>query len=1024
MVFAFADCELDEKLYQLRRGGRSVAIEPKVFDVLRHLLVNRDRVVSKIELLDALWPGEAVSESVLPRCIAAARRAIGDDRTRQALIQTVHGRGYRFVGAVATPARAAAPPAAAAAASPALSPFVGREAAMRRLREALDQVLLARGRLVLLVGEPGIGKTRTADELAGEAHARGARVLAGRCYEGEGAPAYWPWVQVLRACTADLERATLAKDLGPGAADLAQLVPELREHFPDLPPEQALEGEQARFRLFDSVSRFLERASLREPLAIALDDLHVADADSLRLLRFLAGSLRNRRVLLLATYRDVDVRRDHPLAALLGALAREPHCDRVPLRGLAVAEVSALVEAIAGEPAGAELVGAIHELTEGNPFFVHEIVRLMVEQGRLASGDRRELSLALPQSVRDVVGRRLDALSPECNELLRAGAVIGREFSTGLLERVTGRGGDALLEPIGEALAAQVLVESRAGWSRYAFGHALTRHTLYEELSVPERVQLHRRVALALEAAADGSDDVLAELAHHFFQAAPGGDVEKAIAYSERAAEHAHGLFAYDESARHYERALEALALALPADERRRCGLLLALAEELWAAGLRERARARFTQAAEIARRLGDVPQLARAAVGLRGYGEMGVGPEPETLVLLEEALVAVGDGHAVSRSRVLSRLAGSAPHSRRMADRERLSAEAYALATESGDRLAISDAIAARYWAMLGPDRPAERLALGDEAVAKGEEWGDVRLQILGREARIGAHVLRGDMTGARREIETYAQLADELRQPLFRFLSSLLRGSFALDTGRFDEAARHFDEALGRGRGTVVYAELLHSGTVYWLHHMRGDELSFAEIEPMLDTLFPDEEATLRALIRLGIASVRISQGDAAGARREYDAVAAAGFRSLERDEHWLLAMNLLVDQSLTFADAEGAALLHELLSPYRDLAASHDLIRTVMRTVASLLGTLGTVTGDLDAGEAHFEHAIGRERGQGLLPALHDSQAGLARLLVARGRRGDLSRARALVEEAEAGARAIGSRRSFREILARAR
>jgi DNA-binding winged helix-turn-helix (wHTH) protein len=1025
MLLGFADCELDEKLYQLRRSGKVVKIEPKVFDVLLFLLRNRERVVSKTLLLDTIWPGESVSESVLPRCIAAARRAIGDDRTRQALIQTVHGRGYRFIGEVSSPERPAAAPAQEPADEEGAAPslFVGRDAPMEKLRAALDQALRARGRLALLVGEPGIGKTRTAEELAEVARARGARVLLGRCYEGEGAPAYWPWVQVLRSCVADGEREALSQDVGPGLADLARLVPELRADFPDLPPSEPIEGEQARFRLFDSVSRYLERLSLRQPLAIGIDDLHWADADSLLLLQFLAGSLRNRKVLLLATYRDVEVRREHPLGGLLGALAREPHCERVVLRGLTGDEVAALVEAIAGEAPSQEMAASIHDMTEGNPFFVHEIVLLLSEQGRLSQGDARELALALPQSVRDAVGRRLDSLSPECNELLRVAAVLGREFGTAVLERALAATGDGLLEPIAEALDAKILVESDSGISRYAFAHALTRHTLYEELSVPQRVQLHRRVAQALEAAGGESPDaLLSELAHHYFESAPGGDVEKAVGYSVRAAERAHGLFAYDESTRHYERALEALELKLPVDEARRCELVLALAEELWAAGSRARSRAQFIRAADIARQLGAIELLARAAAGLRGYGEMGVAPEPETLALLEEALVAVGEDHAASRSRVLSRLAGSAPYSRKMAERRRLSGEAYHLAVASGDRLAISDAIAARYWATLGPDHIEERKKIGEEALVRGHEWGDPRLRILGYEAFIGAHLVEGEMAAAGRDIDRHAELAREMRQPLFLFLSNLFRGSHALNLGRFDEAENFFDDALAIGRGTVAYAEILHAGTVHWLQSMRGEAPPFA-VDPLLD-IYTEEDVNVRTLIRVGLAMARLAAGDTEAARREYEAIAQRGFRELERDESWLLGLGVLADLALESEDAEGATVLYELLAPYEGLTLAHDLIRVFGGTVSSALGVAATAVGELDQGEIHLERAMAREAEQGLLPALCNSQGALARLLVARRRRGDLARARSLIEQAEAGAAAIGTRRGYRQAQAAAR
>ncbi len=322
MPIAFSDCEVDEELYQLRRAGRVVKIEPKVFDVLLFLIRSRERVVSKLELLDAIWPGEAVSESVLPRCIAAARRAIGDDRTRQKLIQTVHGRGYRFVAEIGSPASGVGAPDAAPE-EPSETPlFVGREGAMRRLHRALDEALRSRGSLLLLVGEPGIGKTRTAEQLAAAARERAARVLVGRCYEGEGAPAYWPWVQLLRSCLAAGDEASLAADLGPGVADLAQLVPELRAGSEASAAAEPIEGEQARFRLFDSVTRFLERRAARQPLVLVLDDLHWADADSLLLLQFLASALRAAPILVVGTYRDIEVRRGHPLGSLLGALDR------------------------------------------------------------------------------------------------------------------------------------------------------------------------------------------------------------------------------------------------------------------------------------------------------------------------------------------------------------------------------------------------------------------------------------------------------------------------------------------------------------------------------------------------------------------------------------------------------------------------------------------------------------------------------------------------------------------------------
>jgi DNA-binding winged helix-turn-helix (wHTH) protein len=455
VIFAFADCELDRALYQLRRRGRVIKLEPKVFDVLAHLLEHRDRVVTRHELLDALRRGEALSESVLPRAIAAARRALGDTRARARVIETVHGRGYRFVAVLReAPLPGGEPEPVPPAPGPA---FVGRARTLERLERALDAALAARGRLVLLAGEPGIGKTRTAEEIARVARERGAEVVVGRCFEGEGAPAFWPWLQLLRDLVARAEPARLRAALAADGAELAQLVPELRARLPSLPPAARLEGEQARFRLFDALTGFLHRRAQQGPLVLVLDDLHWADEASLLGLEFVAPELGSAALLVVATFRDVELRRDHPLSKLLGALARVPACERISLRGLEPAEVAALVEAVAGEAPSAGVARAVHEMTEGNPFFAFEIARLLAETGLPAE---RPSTLALPQSVRDAIGRRLDGLSAACNEALRAAAVLGRGFDLALLARVTERPPEALLDLLGEALAAGVLVET------------------------------------------------------------------------------------------------------------------------------------------------------------------------------------------------------------------------------------------------------------------------------------------------------------------------------------------------------------------------------------------------------------------------------------------------------------------------------------------------------------------------------------------------------------------------------------
>ena len=415
---------------------------------------------------------------------------------------------------------------------------------MDELRAGLEDALSGRGRLMMLVGEPGIGKTRTSEEFATYARLRNAQVVWGRCYEGEGAPAYWPWVQAIRSYVHEREPQQLMSEMGPGAADIAQVVSEVKERLPGLPVPPTLEPEQARFRLFDSITTFLKNASGQKPMVLVLDDLHWGDKPSLLLLQFLARELRGSRLLVLGTYRDVELRRQHPLSQTLGELGREGLSHRIILRGLSENDVARFVEITSGARPPQALVDAVFRETEGNPFFVNEVVRLLVADGRLDKPESvTSWSVTIPQGVREVVGRRLDHLSDECNRVLTIGSVIGREFDLKTVEKVLSQAeegrmtGDRLIEVLEEAVAARVITEVPNKVDSYSFAHALIRETLYEELSTTRRVRLHRQIGEALEELdAEGN---LPQLAYHFAEAAPGGDVEKAVDYAERAAERA-----------------------------------------------------------------------------------------------------------------------------------------------------------------------------------------------------------------------------------------------------------------------------------------------------------------------------------------------------------------------------------------------------------------------------------------------------------------------------------------------------
>jgi DNA-binding SARP family transcriptional activator len=442
-----------------------------------------------------------------------------------------------------------------------LGVFVGRAHETARLGDALDDALAGRGRLVVLTGEQGIGKTRIAMEVGEEARRRGALVLWGRCYEREGAPPFWPWVQALRAYAATCDPAFVRSQLPRQAALVAELVPDLRERVPELetwpsPHDPA----EARFQLFDAVATLLGRAARVTPLVIVLDDLHASDAGSLLLLEFVARELAGARVLLVGTCRDAELRRGHPLVGTLAELTRERLFERVSMGGLSEPEVREFIEATIDSPLPPALARTVHQRTEGNPLFVTEVVRLVMHERSLVDRAGRDWSVRVPESVRDVIRRRLDRFSPQCNEVLRLAAVLGREFDLEQLRVLFGEASvDELLSLIDEACAAQAVEEVPEVIDRYRFTHGLIQETLLEELAATRRVRLHARIAEALEALyGEEVDEHAAELAHHFAAARGVLGSRGLIRYSRVAGEQALAAHAFDEALAHFRRALDA----------------------------------------------------------------------------------------------------------------------------------------------------------------------------------------------------------------------------------------------------------------------------------------------------------------------------------------------------------------------------------------------------------------------------------------------------------------------------------
>jgi len=876
--------------------------------------------------------------------------------------------------------------------------FVGREPEVEELRSGLDAAFAARGRLFLIAGEPGIGKSRLADELVREARGRRACVLVGRCWEAGGAPAYWPWVQSLRMYIEQSDPEALRSQLSTGAADLAQVIPELRELFPDL-PEPSLETEGARVRLFDSAARFLKNAAAARPLVLVLEDLHAADEPSLLLLRFVAAELGGSRILVMGTYRDVDPTVRDPLASTLAELAREHVTQRIEIGGLTLADIARCIELGTGATPSAELIEAIYAETEGNPFFVGEIVRLLAAEGRLADVDSGGLlALGIPQGVREVIWRRLGRLSEECTRVLTLVSVLGREFGLDALAQLTDLQSDELLEVLDEAVAARVLAPVPGTRGRLRFAHALIRETLYDSLTAPRRVQLHRRAGEALESFyAQDPEPHVAELAHHFVEAAPGGEVDKALDYAQRAGERALKLLAYEEAARFYERALQALELKLPVDSKTRCELLLALGDALAKAGSSSQAKEAFLAAAEVARRSPFPELLARAALGYGGrFPWMRAGDDRRLVPLLEEALGALGEESAL-RARLLARTAGALRDQPSLEPRSSLSRQAVEIARRLGDPDTLGYALVGLAMATWGPETE-ELAAIADEVSRLADETDDPERAFQAYWLHHITSMMVGDPARVAALADKHRALADELKQPSQQWYSAIMRSVWALLRGEFSEGEQLVEEALGLGQR----AQRWDAGFAYRIAMfvLRREQGRLGEIEELIRRSV-DEHAGYRSFRSLvPLLEWELGREDEAG--RAFAELAAADFAKLPRDSEWLFSLCILAEAAARLEDGEQAAILYQLLHPYARLNASASGAVDV-GSVARYVAILASTNSHWEAAARHFEEALEMNARMGARPWLAHAQRDYARMLIARKEPGDREQAQLLLSQA---------------------
>ena len=888
--------------------------------------------------------------------------------------------------------------------------LVGRERELAELRNGLDAAMHGRGALFMVVGDPGVGKTALADQIGAEAVAAGAQVLWGRAWDGGGAPAYWPWLRIMRRLAAERDLGASVAELGQEASRrLSRLMPDLAPAAAQLPAPDARpdpgDSDAARFQVFDAVTTLLRAAAEQGPLVLILDDLHGADRPSLLLLGFLAVHLRDTPILVIGTYREAEARLDAELAGTLGDIIR--HGQRLPLRGLRERDVAEVVERVAGRRPPGGVVKAIHAATEGNPFFVDEVVRLLNAEGRLDS-EAQVAGLRLPDGVRETIRHRLAPLPERARILLLTAAVIGREFRLDTLQRVCELEPAELDGALAEAAGLGVIVERSSSIGAYGFSHGLIRETLYDDLGPQRRGLLHRAVGLALEGlyAAD-PEPHLAELAHHFFVAATAGELAKAIDYSVRAGRRALSLAAYEEAADHFERALQAYGLQTQADVPRRCDLLIALGTAQGRAGNASGARETFLRAAGLARKLGSPERLARAALGY-GAGMSGFefGLVDETLIgLLQEAREALGPGDSALAARVRGRMAKELYYSDRAQERAQLSEQAVAMARRIGDRATIASTLSARFLTLWGPENAVKRLQIATDVVALGEEARDRELVLRGHIWRIISLMELGDWVGVDIELAIHARLAAETRDPLHLWYVPLYAANRAMLDGRLGDAERLADEALAAGHGARNAAQL-HAVQLFVLRNEQG---RLGEIEQILEEFARRYPAV--PVWRAASAYALAVLGRTDRARRLLETLSAGGLAEVPRDGEWLSTVALLVLTGRCLGDARRSAELCELLLAHADRAVVTGLGATCLGPVSRFVAIASATAGRLGDAIVHFESALGSVRRWGAEPLAATIQLELADALLRLDTEEHAVRAQDLREQGLASARRLG-------------
>lgn len=891
--------------------------------------------------------------------------------------------------------------------------FVGREPELELLTAGLRDTAEGRGRIMMLCGEPGIGKTRTLQISADVAKKQGFDIFWAHCHEAAGAPPYWPWIQLIRGWLENSSDDQLKHGVGKDGSLIVSLAEDLRERLPNLPVSNlAVSDDAARFRLFDAVSSMWKRACRTRPILLVIDDLQWADTPSLKLLEFIAQEVTNRAIAIFATFRDSELSREHPLSDTLGDLSRRSGFNRVPMTGLNLVESSQLLAIASGKSLSSALVTQLHERTEGNPLFLGEMARYLQNPDNKNPAEapfwNSHDAVPIPAGIREIIGRRLNQLSNECSQILACAAAIGRRFDLRVLRKLqTAYTQNAIQTLLDEAVTSRLL-ELGPEQGAYLFSHALIRDTLYQELPTQQRAALHLQIGQALEVIFDQrKEDVISALAHHFASAARQTlDTEKAVHYAELAGRRADSILAFEEAARYYKLALDLLAQANQTPTERSLKLSLAMGESLLRAGESFVALEAFRNASNIAQVIGAVEDFAHAAIMFEEASWRPGIPGHAAVALLESASSALKNHNDLLKAQVLAALSRALIFTGALDEARKVNEQAEQMARELNDAPTLVFTLLAGLAARWGPQRLTTRLTAAREAIELAKQIGDKRLVDLS-----GWYMFdlmeAGDVAASLKAYDLQSKLAHRLHQPYWLYVGCLYKSTLALFHGNLDQAEEIAIQASEVG--TELTGQDVAGVFGLQMFNIRRAQGRLKEVEPLLTEFL--KQAPRETTWRPGLAILYAELDRKEEARAEFEALAADDFALIPRDALWPGCLTYLTEICVYLNDRERAKTLYAYLLPHDGYNMVVGAFSACHGSAARLIGMLAAVLKDWDDAERHFQSAIVNETRQDARLWLAHTQYEYARMLRGRGSPDDMEQAQQLLSSALSASRKMG-------------